>query len=182
MGLYKRGIEKSNDTAPKKVSVRERSQVLQKIAEPLQKKESPQKISSLKTDIDKFYHILEISGSSVPQAKVLEILDVSSMQLEDWAKVLERQNLIEIVYTATGGVLYQLKGVPVKKIQASSPTKTVSGFSSLDDVHRKKIYLRLGLLLLVGAILLLGYLYWGNLSSYISSLHDTFTDATGWGL
>ena len=178
MGLYKRGVDVSTRTP----LVKENVSLQAKPVDISQKKEERVK-SSLKTDIDKFYHIVEISGGSVEQTKILEILDVSSLQLEDWAKVLERQNLIEITYTARGDILYKLKDVlPKQKAQISSKVSFFPSFQKMDAARKKKIYLILGVVSLSFAIVILIYIFWAQIYSYASSLHDTFTDVTGWGI
>ncbi len=133
MSLYKRGLEKVNEkSSGQKISV---EKVLPK--------------NSFKTDIDKFYHLIEVSSSGVSLEKVLDILDASAADVEEWGKVLEKQGLIAVVYTPLGGTLFILKG--------QAPLQVKKSFS-LPQVSRKKIFILLGLLLLIGVSLTV-YLY-----------------------
>jgi len=130
MSLYKRGLEKAGSSA-----------VAQKRT-PLVKSSS-----FFKTDIDKFYHLVEISPSGVSLDKVLEILDVSAVAVDDWAKILEKQGLLEIVYTPAGSTVYRLKG-SMKETQGYS-----FSFQQLKNISlppRRIIFIVLLILLLVG--------------------------------
>ncbi len=157
MGLYKKGIEKNQEA-----SLVEEKTPLQKKQDLVQKNTGVVKDSvSFRTDIDKFYHILELSGDSVLHTKVLEILDVSSSQVEDWAKLLEKQGLLDIEYTTTGAVLYRLKGaLPQQKKENVSPAGIFS------TKKRKVVFLVL--LLFAILFILLYFFFFDSLLVYFS--------------
>lgn len=137
MSLYKRGLEKVNDkSSVSKVAV---------------EKTLPK--NSFKTDIDKFYHLIEVSSSGVTLDKVLEILDTSAADVEEWAKVLEKQGLIDVVYTPMGGTLFKVKGLVVVLEKKSF---------SFPKLSKKNIFLLLGFLFLF-AVSLSVYFYWDTL-------------------
>lgn len=126
MSLYKRGLEKVTE---KSSSVKT-----------LSKKGGE---NSFKTDIDKFYHLVEVSSAAVPLEKVLEILDASAEDVEEWARMLEKQGFIEVVYTARGGTLYTMKGRAVQEKKFS--------FSQvqLPEISSQMRYVLIGVLLLL---------------------------------
>jgi hypothetical protein len=125
MGLYQRGLEKVGEKAKPFV----------------QAKASVAKSSSFKTDIDRFYHIVEVSSTGVSLQKVLEILDVSPATLEEWANVLEKQGLIDVVYSPTGVTTYKAKTL------ASSVEQKTFSFRKLS---KKQLGFGLLFLLLLG--------------------------------
>jgi len=137
MSLYKRGLEKISEKSSSQKGAGEKA---------LPK-------NSFKTDIDKFYHLIEVSSSGVSLEKVLEIVDASPADVEEWAKVLEKQGLITVVYTPLGGTLFTMKGQNI--VLEKKPF-------SLPKPSKKKIFIALGFLFLIGLSLIL-YLYWGTL-------------------
>ncbi|MSR86542.1 hypothetical protein EXS74_04055 [Candidatus Woesearchaeota archaeon] len=158
MGLYKKSIEKSNVAS----SVQEKPLTQKKEESPPKKIDATKPVTSFRTDIDKFYHILELSADPVLHTKVLEILDVSSSQVEDWAKLLEKQGILDIDYTTTGGVLYNLKGaLPQQKKEILS--------ENIFFPQGKKRVIFLVLLLLI-AVVLVYYFFSASILSFFSAL------------
>lgn len=174
MGLYKRGIEKASGASLKEENFVFEKKSVQNGSEGVQK-------VFLKTGIDKFYHVLELSSGSVSQAKILEILDVSSIQLEDWAKTLERQKLIDIDYTATGNVFYKLKTDGLQKKDGALEKTVPVGKKPIDPEQKKKLFLVLAILLFVSILVLAYFFYSTEVSAFFTFLQNKITDATGLG-
>ena len=149
MSLYKRGLEKVSETSVP---------VIKDMGTPQKETLSS---PSLKTAIDRFYHLIELSPSGIALQKVLDILDVRSPEIEDWAKILEKQGLIEVVYAPTGGTFYRLKDKGVV------PKHVFFDFKALS--HRKILSIVFVFLFLV-ALGMTYYFYSEQIISFFSSL------------
>ena len=165
MSLYKRGLEKEGSVQSKNSRLPARESSV-RVSSPLPQKDSSQKKvvsgTSFKTEIDKFYHLVEISPAGVSLQKVLEILDASDLDVEEWARVLERQALIDVVYPPTGGILYRLHG------NDTGHTKRVSlpALHFKDFFAKKFLFIFLAVLFLVLGVL--GYLYTDSVMPYFN--------------
>ncbi len=129
MGLYKKGIEKTISSEKEK----DGSLGKEKVG------------SSLKTGIDKFYHLIEVSTGGITFLQIHSIIDSTPEQIEDWGNILERQGLIKVEYTSTGTAVYK----PI--VDTTSQYKETL-------ILRKKRYIFFGLLLLFLGVIILIYL------------------------
>jgi hypothetical protein len=107
MGLYHVGTtqkrEKPKKIIPKTVPLSQREPTLK-----VKHKFTFEKGKEFyKTDIDKLYHLIEVS-KTITLEEVKEILGFEVAKIEDWAKVLEKKRLITVDFPPFGGIIYNI--------------------------------------------------------------------------
>lgn len=100
MGLFEKGLEKESVKAKSKV-------ILGRTAEKA-RVETKQENSNYKTDIDRLLKLVQ-NSKSIEINKISDILDLKLEQVEEFARILENNKLIEIYYPPMGSAVLRIK-------------------------------------------------------------------------